>query len=69
MSTNKTDKRRKVGEPVDHRPEPVMRLLRPQSECATTALIAELSGEVTAVLRARKRRREARADDDLPEAE
>lgn len=68
MSTNKTPKPRRAGEPVCQQPKPKLRLLKPQSECSTTDLIAELSHEVKVMLRGQKRRREARADDDSPEA-
>jgi hypothetical protein len=68
VSTNKTTKTRKTGEPVRQRPKTKLRLLKPQSECSTTDLITELSREVKVMLRGQQRRRKVRADDDPPEA-
>jgi hypothetical protein len=63
VSTKKTAKPRKAGEPADLRPEPRLRLLKPQSECSTTGLVTELSGEVRKLLRGQKRRRKGPAGD------
>lgn len=68
MSKDKTARRRKAGAAVSRGSEPRLRLLKPQSECATTGLIAELSREAEAMLRGQKRRRKAAADEDPPEA-
>ena len=68
MSADKTARRRKAAAPTRRGPEPRLRLLKPQSECSTTGLLAELSREVEAMLRGQKRRREDPVGEDPPEA-
>jgi hypothetical protein len=68
VSTNKKPKPRKAGQPVHPEPKSRLKLLKPQSECSTTGLVAELSEEVKAMLRGQKRRRDVGADEDSPEA-
>ena len=68
MNMKKTTRLTKASEPINQRPRPGLRLLKPQSECSTPGLVAELSEEVKAMLRGQKRRRGVRANDDPPEA-
>jgi hypothetical protein len=68
MSGNKAPRRRKAGEPVYPQPEPALRLIKPDSECSTTSIITELSQEAKEMLQDTHRKRQARSDDDTPDA-
>lgn len=68
MSTNKSPRLRKAGEPAYPKTKPALRLLKPSSACGTTDLIAELSQKAKEMLQAQKHKRAARETDDGPEA-
>jgi hypothetical protein len=73
MSTNKSPKTRKAGEPAYPKQKPALRLLKPKSECSTTSRITELSEEVKATLddmnrRYRVQRTRVETGDDTPDA-
>ena len=68
MSTNKSLRMRKAGEPAYPKRKPALRLLKPSSECSTTSIITELSQEVKEMLQGMRRKRQAQADDDTPDA-
>jgi len=68
MSTNKTLRRRKAGEPAYPTRKPALRLLKPSSECSTTGVITELSREVKEMLQDMNRKRQAQAHNDTPDA-
>jgi hypothetical protein len=52
MSTNKSLRMRKAGEPAYPKRKPALRLLKPSSECSTTSIITELSQEAKEILQA-----------------
>jgi len=73
MSTNKSPRTRKAGEPAYPKQKPALRLLKPKSECSTTSRITELSEEVKATLddmnrRYRVQRTRIEVEDDAPDA-
>lgn len=70
MTSHKSAKKRKPGEPVypEPEPEPRLRLLKPQSECSTPESASELSEGVKAILCKLNRKRQSGAGGDTPEA-
>lgn len=68
MTTHKPAKRRKPGERVYPEPKPKLRLLKPQSECSTPELTAEMTQAVKAALCRLVGKRKGGGDGDPPKA-
>ncbi len=68
MSTNKSPKLRKAGEPVYSTQRSALKLLKPDSECSTLDLIIKFPDEVKEMLSGMKRKRTVDMDDDTPDA-
>jgi len=68
VTSHKSAKKRKEGEPVYPEPKSKLRLIKPGSECSTPELAPEVSQELLSALRKLGRKREDGSGDDPPEA-
>jgi hypothetical protein len=67
MSANKIAGPRRFGSPIFPRQKPMLRLLKPNSECSTIDLIIELPQKMEQRLRGQKRQSGASTETDAPE--